>query len=158
MSWFDGLFKPMPFLDAIRAGKAGDVQKHLKAGVDPNRKTDGERAWPLHYAVHARPEMVALLIRSGAKVNVKDDGGKTPLHLAALSGYVGVVKLLVEAGAELNATDKFGHTPLFDAAADVSPYEMIYSATGATPSQRALQEQSGRGAVIGLLKSRGAVS
>lgn len=62
----------------------------------------------------------------------------------------------MQAGAELNATDKFGHTPRFDAAADVSPYDMIIATTGVAPSQRALEERSGRGAVIAPLKSRGA--
>ena len=157
MSFFSKLFKPMPFFDAIRAGKAGDVRKHLESGVDPNQEVDGGRAYPLHFAVHAGAEIVKLLIDHGVNVNAKSEDGKTPLHIAAVGGYGDVVHLLVEAGGNVNATDNYGHTPLFDAAAEVSPYDMIYATTVVAPSKGAIQERSGRGSVVSLLRSCGAV-
>ena len=156
MSFFSKLFKPMPFFDAVMAGKAGDVRKHLESGVDPNQKVDGGRGYPLHFAVHAGAETVKLLIDHGANVNVKSEDGKTPLHIAAVGGYVDVVRLLIEAGANVNAIDNYGHTPLFDAVAEVSPYDMIHATTRVSPSEGAIQERSGRGSVVSLLKSYGA--
>lgn len=156
MSWLSKLLKPMPFADAVRARKVSEVRKHLEGGVDPNQKVDGDRVYPLHFAVHAGAEIVGILVQYGAKVNVKSDGGKTALHLAAVNGDINVVTLLIQAGAEVNAVDSYGHTPMFDAAAHVSVSDMIFAPKGFVPSKGALRERSGREAVVALLKSRGA--
>jgi ankyrin repeat protein len=160
MSLFSRLFKPMPFLDAVMAGKVGDVRKHLDAGVNPNTPIEGGTTYPLHYAVHSGVETVDLLIRHGADVNVRSQrgGGKTALHLAAAGGYLDVVALLLKAGADMNAADNYGHTPMFDAAVDVSAYDMIYATMRVAPSDGAIRERSGRGAVVALLRSLGAVA
>ena len=50
-----------------------------------------------------------LLISSKAKVNVANDGGETPLHMAQTWS---AAKLLCEEGAFANATDLHGNTPL----------------------------------------------
>jgi ankyrin repeat protein len=43
-------------------------------------------------------------------------GGRTPLHLAALQGHTHLVKLLEGAGADVRAADEHGMTPLHKAA------------------------------------------
>ena len=43
-------------------------------------------------------------------------GGRTPLHLAALQGHMQLVKLLENSGANVNASDEHGMTPLHKAA------------------------------------------
>ena len=160
MRWLSKLFMPMPFLDAVRAAKIGDVRKHLDDGVDPNAPIEGDTATALHYAVHAGVEIVDLLIRRGADINVKSEqsGGKTALHLAAGGGYPDVVALLVKAGAVINATDNYGHTPMFDAEAYVSSYDSIHAATRVAPNDKTIRERNGRDAVVALLRSLGAVA
>lgn len=46
--------------------------------------TKGENGWtPLHWAVHnAKTSMVRLLLKKGARVDIKDDQGKTPVDIA----------------------------------------------------------------------------
>ncbi|MFA5414069.1 MAG: ankyrin repeat domain-containing protein [Methanoregula sp.] len=154
MRFFSRLFKPIPFFDALRAGRVKDVRKYLESGIDPNEKVDGE--YPIFFAVHTGTKIVELLIQYGARVNVTGRSGDTPLHLAAQSGYVDVVTLLISAGAHLNTQDNFGHTPLFNAAAAISPYDMIYVTSRLAPSEEYLQERSVREATVKLLVSQGA--
>jgi len=57
-------------------------------------------------------EIIRLLIRSGADVNVRVRSGKTPLHAAAAKNNLEICKLLVAAGADANAQDNSGQTAL----------------------------------------------
>ena len=57
-------------------------------------------------------EMSKLLMRAGAKVDIKCRFGMTPLHLAAKHGFLPVCQLLVENGADINANDDSKMTPL----------------------------------------------
>jgi len=50
-------------------------------------------------------QMVRLLLREGATVDVTDKHGRTPLHWAAYMGHDDVIHDLVQAGANVNAVD-----------------------------------------------------
>ena len=54
------------------------------------------------------------LIENGTDVNIQDEYGQTPLHLASESSYLDVVKFLIENGADVNITNNNG-TPLHNA-------------------------------------------
>ena len=62
---------------------------------------------------------VRALIRAGADVNARDEGGLTPLHAAAINDGVereivaDAVRALIEAGADVNALSYKGYTPVF---------------------------------------------
>ncbi|MCC7036650.1 MAG: ankyrin repeat domain-containing protein [Alphaproteobacteria bacterium] len=67
----------------------------------------------LHHAIAAkRPEMVDLLIRKGASVEMGARNNMTPLMLAARSGNPESVALLLEAGADAQAKDAGGNTAI----------------------------------------------
>lgn len=60
---------------------------------------------PLHVAVMAsRAEMVELLITSGAKLDVHDRRGNTPLHLACQNGHKDIVVLILDSLPKHNQT------------------------------------------------------
>ena len=56
--------------------------------------------------------MISILLRAGAKLEVKDQAGETPLHVAAQEGFIDAARMLIKAGAHVNARDKDGNTPL----------------------------------------------
>jgi RNA polymerase sigma factor (sigma-70 family) len=73
---------------ALFGGKTATAEVLIKRGADVTLKRGG-KGWPragwtaLHYgAANGFAELVALLLESGADVNVTDDEGKTPLTIA----------------------------------------------------------------------------
>jgi ankyrin repeat protein len=52
------------------------------------------------------------LLAAGAKIDPKDDTGRTPLYLAALEGHDKLVELLASKGADVNTKDRDGQTAL----------------------------------------------
>ena len=51
-------------------------------------------------------------MKHGAKVNIAENLGETPLHIAAKYGACKTVRLLLANGAKVNAKDRDGKTPL----------------------------------------------
>lgn len=65
-------------------------------------------------------EAARLLLRHGARLDARDSGGSTPLHVAARPWWrenATLVALLLDAGADRNARDHCGRTPAELAAA-----------------------------------------
>ncbi len=66
-----------------------------------------------------KPEMIELLVKSGADIDGRGKDEMTPLMCAVL-GFINdnydVVKKMIDLGADLNARDNNGDTPLFMAA------------------------------------------
>jgi cytohesin len=77
----------------------------------------------LHEACAARdPSIVEQLIRLNARLDVRDEGGATPLHVAVRCAVacstapLSILTTLLEAGADPDIRDGFGDTPLHLAA------------------------------------------
>lgn len=58
------------------------------------------------------PQQVEALIQQGAKIEVHNKEGWTPLHVAVTADNQPVVAVLLDKGADVNTTDKYGRTPL----------------------------------------------
>lgn len=77
-----------------------------------------------------RPEIVSFIIANGAKVNVKNNNGQTPLHIAVLNkrfsrldNMQNIDRLLLEHGAEI-IQDNYRTTPL-DIAVDLKLQDTV---------------------------------
>ena len=101
--------KKSPILScAAKNGVPGIVLALLEAGLNPNER-DQEGWAPLHDAVRGdHVEVVRLLLRAGADIDVRTLGeGCTPLHIACRFTSVDCVLELLKSGCDLNATDDY---------------------------------------------------
>jgi ankyrin repeat protein len=73
---------------------------------------------PIHQAAGGCDAITvaAILATNPAALNLKEDGGRGPLHVAAARCCTNVLALLVEKGAKLDLKGKTGETPLHVAA------------------------------------------
>jgi ankyrin repeat protein len=100
---------------AAAADNTGTVEYLVGTGNNPNATHRGYTA--LHYAaMFGNTEMIAALVKAGARVDALDRLGNTPLCLAAARRQDEAARLLITAGADVNAQNHDGMTPLMAAA------------------------------------------
>src|SRR5437867_5800875 len=103
-------------IQAVKEQDADAVRALLKQRVDVNAP-QGDGATALHWAAHRDDLAIAdLLIRAGARANVADDLGTTPLHVACTNRSGSMVERLLGADANPNATLLSGETALMTCA------------------------------------------
>lgn len=133
-----GKYQRTALMRAAENGHAETVKLLLDANADPNTKDTKEwsaltlavygghsraSTWlakrsknhldaaVLVAAIQGNPEIVELLIESGAIVETRNASGQTPLMLAARNGHRDAVEKLVRNGANPFAQDPDGSTP-----------------------------------------------
>ena len=94
-------------VDASWKGDSSRVSELLEGGADPNGLKDSnlnptrEFVYPINGAAwNNHPEVIDLLVRSGADVNVTDSHGGSPLGTAARQGSIEAAKALLSHGAQ----------------------------------------------------------
>jgi uncharacterized protein len=99
------------------AGRGAEpvVRLLLDSGVDVNRAYDAELTalmWAAGHADNASDSeslrTVDLLLERGAKVDSRDDRGRTPLMIAAALNHADIVRALIAAGADKSLRDRAG--------------------------------------------------
>jgi ankyrin repeat protein len=98
----------LPTLLKFLIERKADVNAVNKAGATPIYYM----LWPSAIP-ERRQEGLEILLKAGAKVDVRTEDGRMPIHAAATADCLpGELDLLVQAGAEVNARDREGNTPL----------------------------------------------
>jgi ankyrin repeat protein len=82
-------------------------------GADVNMASNnGYNVYPIHSAAAGNyADIAALLIESGANINVKQQAGVTPIHSAAQNGNLDLLILLLENNADINIRMEGGKLP-----------------------------------------------
>ena len=106
--------------NVARAAALSDVPavRHLLSqGNNPNNDVDDSGRTAMHLAaLNGNIQIVAILIKAQAKVDVTDPLGNTPLFYAAERNQLDIAQLLMDVGAEVDKQNKNGMTPLMVAA------------------------------------------
>ena len=101
---------PMSF--AIQTDDIDFLSFLLNNAADPNL-CDFLKNYPIHEACEWRqPEMVKLLIKAKADLNVQNESSETPLMLSINESDYETAKLLIRSGADLNKKNRAGNTAL----------------------------------------------
>mmetsp|Transcript_1588 Transcript_1588/g.5178 ORF Transcript_1588/g.5178 Transcript_1588/m.5178 type:complete len:992 (-) Transcript_1588:112-3087(-) len=106
------------FLQHISQSEVEPTRRMLVGGIDVNGSDGGRKQnRPLHWACgFGTPEIVALLCRNGADVNLGNADGGMPLHDAAERGDAGIIRVLLDHGAnrraKFTAGSKVGRAPV----------------------------------------------
>ena len=99
---------------AIESGDDLSFQVLIHSKADMHASVEGISVL-MKAAEKGTPEMISLIIKSGAGINIKGFDGITPLMNAIENENNGAAWLLIQAGADVNARDSFGVTPLMRA-------------------------------------------
>ena len=107
--------------DFFATAGAADVRACLRAGADPDARTENGNT-PLHFAAdEGHADVIETLREAGADPDARDKNGFTPLHAAAWKGDAAAIAVLIETGADPNARAMVGLTPLHFAAGRAMP-------------------------------------
>ncbi|MGH7113488.1 MAG: ankyrin repeat domain-containing protein [Stellaceae bacterium] len=102
---------------AAAQNDAALVRQLVGSGEGNPDMVDDQSRTGLHYAaMNGNLQILAILIKAKAKLNIEDKLGDTPLHLAAERDQTEAAELLLDVGAEVDPQNKDGMTPLMIAA------------------------------------------
>lgn len=127
------------FLKAVRDRDGAKVQEVIDQPGSTliNAKDYGTGESALHIVVKRRDAAwLAFLLAKGAKPDIRDNDGNTPLGIAAQLGFVEGVQTLISGGAGVNVANNRGETALILAIHNRDPATTRYLlAAGANPLQ-----------------------
>lgn len=100
------------------ASSQGDVKavtNWLRSGGLVDARESGEETHHtmlMGACINGHKEVVELLLKKGADVNIQGVFNRTALHWAALNGQIDITKMLLAAGADFDLVDGSGYTAL----------------------------------------------
>jgi ankyrin repeat protein len=109
----DPQYRPVVMEQAAVHKNSMFLQLCLEHGANPDI-LDGYKSSSviIEAAKHSRLANVKLLVKHGAKLNVQNKNGNTPLHLAIAVNNYDIAHFLVLNGASIKIKNKWGYTPI----------------------------------------------
>ncbi len=129
-----------PIVQAVMEDNAAKVAALAARGADLNTIIDGHALLALAI-VYQRNRAAEALVLHGAKLNAKDNEGRTPLHWAVCVSLP-LTKLLLEHGANPNIRDRDGESPIYQAMLHSVPGALLLLEHGASATVRNNKDQT----------------
>lgn len=101
---------------AAQSQHAAVVRRLLRADAQVNTTNRWQQTalWLVSWQTRQSNTQVAhSLVAAGAEVNLADEHGNTPMHMAARAGRNRMVAYLLQAGAQVDPRNQRGQTPLY---------------------------------------------
>ena len=100
-------------LDVNIAGKYGNTALHYAVWCSKDYNTQLHKACGGNYGLDGddENEVIRLITNNDYSINVLNNGGDTPLHIACSNGYFSIVKSLMLLGADETIINDRGETP-----------------------------------------------
>ena len=143
------------FGDVLRSGRGkeppeGTTDKILKECDFKFKEIPGVTVLHIASKKNKEPEIIDLLVKSGANVNAQDAEGFTPLHMAAIHGNLKVVKKLVDLEADVNiiTTDGKNAAELAHLNEELDIEEYLESRMASSQRSKEKEEGSVRGDIL----------
>ena len=104
-------------LTSIKNNYVNGVKKALERGVNINKKNerDYNRTALLYASIYGYKNIVEILLKNGADINIQDVNGWTALIFASNHGHKDIVEILLKNGADVNKKIFNGETALMSA-------------------------------------------
>ncbi|KAL4796958.1 hypothetical protein BDV19DRAFT_398005 [Aspergillus venezuelensis] len=103
-------------IELIEAQNVKAVRSLLANGANANVCAEESKVPPLGFSAGWGNEDISLLLlKYGAKLETRDSGGFTPLHMACEGDRLNIVTLLLDEGANIETIANDNHTPLTSA-------------------------------------------
>lgn len=106
----------LEFFTAIEEGKIETVQRFLDSAIVYINAADiFERTGLMKATLSGRKDVVELLTKYGANVNLQDKSGASALMISCTSGHLHICEYLIDNGAEVDLKDRNSLTALYHA-------------------------------------------
>jgi hypothetical protein len=138
--------------DIEKVGRLLEMNKEIVNLQDKYHNT------ALHYAAsRGNLEIVDLLLKAKAKVDIKGNNGFTPLHFAVGQGHLEITLKLLEVGADPNAKEDESNTPMHFAAEgnDLKLLELLREKDGNINAKNVYDWSVLHSAASGLVRTAG---
>ncbi|MEN9916105.1 MAG: hypothetical protein RLY40_37 [Pseudomonadota bacterium] len=96
----------MNIFDAIESNNIKAITQYINKGETLDIKNKYLENTPLHFAcLKGNLKIVSMLIKAGAKINIKNYISKKPITYAISENHIRIVKLLLKQGAIISHRD-----------------------------------------------------
>jgi ankyrin repeat protein len=116
--------------DAVSMNSTEDINKLLDSGANINELGGFFKGSPLYKAsAFGKNEIVKLLIKRGANINLKSEHGETPLFVAAINKRTKTIQILMRNNADSTIPNTQGDLPISYVAAngDLNSVKLMFS-------------------------------